>query len=120
MKKLIQRGASLLVVAGLVLSASGCASSTAEKLANQFKSGDNKNYVSGDGTNLEIAYANRGKSVDWTGVTEHGTVLSSANLTGVVTVLNFWYAAAPHAGRRQKTLRPSTRSTCPAGCSSLA
>jgi len=104
MKKLIQRGASLLVLAGLVLSASGCATSTAEKLANQFKSGDNKNYVSGDGTNLEIAYANRGKSIDWAGVTERGTVLSSANLTGVVTVLNFWYAGCAPCRAEAKDL----------------
>ena len=104
MNKIIQRSIAAFVLAAAAIATSGCASSTAENLANQFKSGDNKNYVTGDGTNLEIANANRGKAVEWTGVTEHGTILSSANLTGVVTVLNFWYAGCAPCRAEAKDL----------------
>ena len=104
MYKIIQRSIAAFVLAAAAIATSGCASSTAENLANQFKSGDNKNYVTGDGTNLEIANANRGKAVEWTGVTEHGTILSSANLTGVVTVLNFWYAGCAPCRAEAKDL----------------
>ena len=81
-----------LVAASLVLLTAGCATSTADGLASQFKNGDNKNYISGDGTALEIAAADRGKPVIWKGVTDTGSVLSSENLSGIVTVINFWYA----------------------------
>ena len=104
MNKIIQRSIAAFVLAAAAIATSGCASSTAENLANQFKSGDNKNYVTGDGTSLEIANANRGKAVEWTGVTEHGTILSSANLTGVVTVLNFWYAGCAPCRAEAKDL----------------
>jgi len=100
--------------ATLALLASGCASST-DGLANQFKSGDNKNYVSGDGTALEIAQADRGKAVTWSGFTDHGTVLSSANLTGVVTVLNFWYAGCAPCRAEAKDLNALYKEFVPKG-----
>lgn len=81
-----------IAAVGLLLLTAGCSTSTADGLASQFKSGNNKNYISGDGTALEIAQADRGKPVVWKGVTDAGSVLSSANLSGVVTVINFWYA----------------------------
>jgi thiol-disulfide isomerase/thioredoxin len=81
-----------IAAVSLLLLTAGCSTSTADGLASQFKSGNNKNYISGDGTALEIAQADRGKPVVWNGVTDAGSVLSSANLSGVVTVINFWYA----------------------------
>ena len=79
-----------VALAGLVaFSLSGCAN---DSLANQYKSGDNKNYIAGDGTVSEFAKENRLAAVKWSGKTESGSVVSSDQLDGVVVVMNFWYA----------------------------
>ena len=80
--------AALIAVSAICLS--GCASN--DPLASQYRAGDNKNYIAGDGTVTEFALADRGAAVDWQGTLADGSKLSSANLSGVVTVLNFWYA----------------------------
>lgn len=80
--------AFLLAVA---ISLSGC-SSTAEKLAEQFREGNNKTYIAGDGTVTEFAATDRSDPIEWAGVTESGASLSSDQLSGVVTVVNFWFA----------------------------
>ena len=81
--------AAALLVA-LSIGVSAC--SSGDDLANQFKAGDNKNYIAGDGTVTEYSKANRLTPHPWTGVTESGGVLSSKELLGKVVVLNFWYA----------------------------
>lgn len=68
----------------------GCAT---DPLAQQFREGDNKNYIAGDGTVTEFALANRADAVSWGGVTESGERISSDQLANVVVVMNFWYAA---------------------------
>ena len=79
-----------VALAGLVaFSLSGCSN---DSLANQYKSGDNKNYIAGDGTVSEFAKENRLAAVKWSGKTESGSVVSSDQLDGVVVVMNFWYA----------------------------
>jgi thiol-disulfide isomerase/thioredoxin len=78
-----------LAISALVLSTSACAN---DSLADQFRSGDNKNYIAGDGTVTEFALGSRPKAADWSGITESGEVLSSTQLDGVITVMNFWYA----------------------------
>ena len=103
------------IVAGLALSATGCASSQADQLASQFKNGDNKNYISGDGTTMEIAASDRGKSIGWKGVTDNGSVLSSNNLSGVVTVMNFWYAGCAPCRAEAKDLEALYKEFLPAG-----
>jgi len=84
---------SRLFALGAVLAASllltGCASN--DNLANQFRSGDNKNYIAGDGTVTEFK-SQRPGPVAWSGLTDAGETLSSANLSGVPLVINFWYA----------------------------
>ena len=80
--------AALLLTLGFGVTA--C--SSRDDLANQFKSGDNKNYIAGDGTVTEYAKENRLTPHAWSGVTESGAVLSSSDLAGKVVVLNFWYA----------------------------
>ena len=72
-----------------VMSLSACSN---DKLADQFKAGDNKNYIAGDGTVAEFAEANRGEPIVWAGPTESGGILKSDQLSGVVVVMNFWYA----------------------------
>ena len=83
MKKLT----AALLMALFVLT--GC---TTDPLAEQFRSGDNKNYIAGDGTVTEFAKGSRPKAANWWGVSESGENISSTQLTGVITVMNFWYA----------------------------
>ena len=85
MKKLI----SLLVLASSISLFTGCAAN--DNLAQQFRSGDNKNYIAGDGTVTEFK-TDRPGPVEWFGESDLGGQLSSANLTGVPIVMNFWYA----------------------------
>ena len=85
MKRLI----AALAISVFVLASSGCANDT---LAQQFREGDNKNYIAGDGTVTEFALGSRPKAASWSGVTDSGEQISSEQLEGVITVLNFWYA----------------------------
>lgn len=55
----------------------------------------NNTYQSGDGTVTEFKIPARAEAVSWSGVDTNNQVISSANLAGVVTVLNFWYASCP-------------------------
>ncbi len=87
MKKLI---AFALAVSGLI-SLTACTAN--DPLAQQYKAGDNKNYIAGDGTVLEFSEANRGSPIEWSGITTTGGELKSSQLDGVVVVMNFWYAA---------------------------
>lgn len=88
MRKLL----ALVAISAFVLTASGC---TNDSLAEQFRSGDNKNYIAGDGTVTEFAPGSRPVAAKWSGVTESGDVISSEQLEGVITVMNFWYAGCP-------------------------
>lgn len=82
---------ALIALIGLLtITLTGCSAN--DPLANQYKAGDNKNYIAGDGSVTEFAAANRGEAVEWAGTTVTGDAISSADLTGVVTVMNFWYA----------------------------
>ena len=85
MRKLL----AALAISASVLTTSACAN---DSLADQFRSGDNKNYIAGDGTVTEFALGSRPKAASWSGVTESGEAISSTQLEGVITVMNFWYA----------------------------
>ena len=85
MRKLL----AALAISASVLTTSACANDSS---ADQFRSGDNKNYIAGDGTVTEFALGSRPKAASWSGVTESGEAISSTQLEGVITVMNFWYA----------------------------
>ena len=85
----MKKVAIALLLSVFVLSSSGCAT---DPLAKQFREGDNKNYIAGDGTVTEFALGSRPKAADWSGVSESGDSLSSDQLAGVISVINFWYA----------------------------
>ena len=80
----------LAAVLSLLLVLTGC---TSDPLAEQFRQGDNKNYIAGDGTVTEFAVDQRPVFDPWDGVTESGDGLSSESLEGYVVVMNWWYAA---------------------------
>jgi thiol-disulfide isomerase/thioredoxin len=71
-----------------VFSVSACSN---DPLADQFRSGSNKNYISGDGSVTEFQGT---KSIGdhWVSQTFDGQTLDSKDLLGKVVVLNFWYA----------------------------
>jgi thiol-disulfide isomerase/thioredoxin len=89
-QQLLRATSALAVASTLALGLGACAAN--DPLASQFKAGDNKNYIAGDGSVTEYAPANRGKAVAWSGPTETGGVLSSSQLSGVPVVMNYWYA----------------------------
>lgn len=78
--------ASLALV--MMFSISACST---DPLAEQFRTGDNKNYISGDGSVTEFN-GTRSVGETWTSTTFDGQLLSSDSLLGHVTVINFWYA----------------------------
>jgi len=77
-----------LLSLGLVFSVAACSS---DPLADQFRSGTNKNYISGDGSVTEFQGA-KTKGAQWVAPTFDGQMLASKDLLGHVVVLNFWYA----------------------------
>ena len=80
----------ILLVASMALSLMGC---TQDPLAEQYRAGDNKNYIAGDGTVTEYAIDQRPGFEPWEGVTESGFGLASSAFEGKVVVMNWWYAA---------------------------
>ncbi|BDZ51784.1 thiol-disulfide isomerase [Frondihabitans sucicola] len=76
----------------VAVAVTGCSSNN---LLSQYQSGDNKNYISGDGTVTEIKPADRSNSVEFTAKTDQGTSISRKTYNGRVVVLNFWYASCP-------------------------
>jgi peroxiredoxin len=80
-------GAALAAVVAVSLTACGT-----DPVAEQYLSGDGKGYISADGAFEEIAVADRGEPVQFSGVTENGEEFDSGDITGDVTVVNFWYA----------------------------
>lgn len=79
----------IALVGSMALALAGCSS---DPLAEQYRSGDNKNYIAGDGTVTEYAISDRPSVGSWSGVTESGFELDSDALLGSVAVINFWYA----------------------------
>jgi thiol-disulfide isomerase/thioredoxin len=78
--------AALALVAGL----SAC---TTDPLAEQYRAGDNKGYIAANGFQTqEIAPDQRGEPVDFKGTLDNGSPVSSADFSGKVLVVNFWYA----------------------------
>lgn len=73
-----------------VLLVTGCSE---DPLAEQYKEGSSKGYIAGDGSIMEIAEADRGETVEFSGTTASGDEISSADLIGDVVVVNFWYAS---------------------------
>ncbi len=84
-----RRAASALLALGLLAVTAAC---TADPLAEEYRAGSNKGYVSGEFRVVEIPAADRGTPVVFSGVTETGETISDADTVGDVVVVNFWYA----------------------------
>lgn len=87
----MKRVIAVALALGVSLALSACGAN--DPLANQFKQGDNKNYIAGDGSVTEFRdLATRKSGAAWSSTTAEGKPFSSADLEGKVVVLNFWYA----------------------------
>ena len=87
----LRRGAALATVLAAALVLTGC-STAADSLAEQYRDGDGKNYVAGDGTVTEIAPTDRGAPIEFTAQLDTGETVTSDDYLGSVLVLNIWYA----------------------------
>ena len=81
-----------LAVVGLLLG--GCASES-DDLAEQYRAGTGQNYISGDGALTVVAPDSRTAAIEFQGPLDAGGVFSSADYSGKVMVVNFWYAGCP-------------------------
>jgi peroxiredoxin len=81
-------GAAALAAA-LAIGLSACAPDPATEA---FLNGDQKAYTTKDFRVQEIPADKRGEPVEFGGITEAGETFSSADISGDVTVVNFWYA----------------------------
>ena len=86
----------------LSIALTGCSSN--DQLARQYRDGNSKNYIAGDGTVTEFDAAKRPTANDWVGKTESGALLTNKDLLGKVTVLNFWYAGCAPCRAEAKDL----------------
>jgi peroxiredoxin len=84
------RVAAAATVAALALGLAACAN---DPLAEQYRAGDNKGFIAGDRSIVEIPRDQRGEPVEFAATTETGAEVTSADFAGDVLVVNFWYAA---------------------------
>lgn len=82
----------------------GCSSGQNGALSSQYRGGETKNYVSGDGTVTQVPTSNRSTPVQFDETAMDGTQLNSKDLRGQVVVLNFWYASCPPCRAEAKHL----------------
>jgi peroxiredoxin len=88
--RLMRRAVAVALAGSAVLALSAC---TDDPLAEQYRAGDNKGYIAGDRSIVEIPQDERGEPVEFAATTETGDPVSSTDYAGQVLVVNFWYAA---------------------------
>jgi len=103
-------------VTALTLTLTGCSS---DPLAEQYREGSNKNYIAGDGSITEINLENRGDVISFTGTTETGETVNSADYLGNVLVVNFWYAGCAPCRAEAPDLEQVYQETSSSGVSFL-
>ena len=87
-----------------VMLLAGCAGGQNGTLSSQYRGGETKNYVSGDGTVTQVPTSNRSAPVQFDETAMDGTQLNSEELRGQVVVLNFSYASCPPCRAEAKHL----------------
>ncbi|MDJ1114713.1 TlpA family protein disulfide reductase [Microbacterium dauci] len=99
----------------------GLAACTGENddLADTYRKGNNQGFISGDGRVTEIAEADRGDAVEFSGTAVDGSTISSADYAGEVLVINFWYAQCGPCRAEAPILEDVHTSTSEAGANFL-
>jgi thiol-disulfide isomerase/thioredoxin len=113
------RKLSTLLVAGAAVIALGLTGCSSDPLAEQYREGSNKNYIAGDGSVTEITLENRGDVITFSGTTETGATVSSADYLGNVLVVNFWYAGCAPCRAEAPDLEQVYTETAPSGVNFL-
>ncbi|PPL16325.1 MULTISPECIES: TlpA family protein disulfide reductase [Microterricola] len=108
-------GAVAVAVASVALLA-GCSN---DPLAEQYREGSNKNYISGTGVVKEIALENRGEAIDFEAQDFAGETVSSEDFRGEVLVVNFWYASCAPCRAEAPTLEAVNQQFAGQGASLL-
>lgn len=108
-----------LLVAGAAVIALGLSGCSSDPLAEQYREGSNKNYIAGDGSITEITLDNRGEAISFSGTTESGEKVSSADYLGNVLVVNFWYAGCAPCRAEAPDLEQVFNETSPQGVNFL-
>ncbi|MEW5096563.1 TlpA family protein disulfide reductase [Clavibacter michiganensis] len=107
---MVLRPASLLAGALVLVAAlSGCTAS--DDLAQQFRSGDGKGYISGDGRVTESSVEDRGEPVTFASDDTAGTTVTAEQFRGKVLVVNFWYAECGPCRLEAKDLNKVSEAT---------
>jgi len=107
-----------VVAAALAFALAAC-TNDATKIADTYKQGTNQGFVSGDGRVQEIAPADRGEPIEFTGTAVDGSTVTSADYAGEVLVLNFWYAGCGPCRGEAPILEETHAETKDAGASFL-
>lgn len=113
------RKLTTLLVAGAAVIALGLTGCSSDPLAEQYREGSNKNYIAGDGSVTEITLDNRGDVIAFSGTTETGATVSSADYLGNVLVVNFWYAGCAPCRAEAPDLEQVYTETAPSGVNFL-
>ena len=113
------RKLSTLLVASAAVIALGLSGCSSDPLAEQYREGSNKNYIAGDGSVTEITLENRGDVITFSGTTETGATVSSADYLGNVLVVNFWYAGCAPCRAEAPDLEQVYTETAPSGVNFL-
>ncbi|ALJ21489.1 alkyl hydroperoxide reductase [Microbacterium sp. No. 7] len=103
----------LASVAALALAVTLSACSADDGIAGAYTETNDKGFVAGDGTFQEIAAADRGEPVAFTGTGIDGETISSADYEGQVLVLNFWFAGCAPCRTEAPILRQVHEETSP-------
>ena len=88
----MKRAIAVAIVA--VFALAGCTQAD-DSLASQYQNGSGQGYISGDGAFTEIAVADRGEPIAFSGPSADEETISSSDFAGQVHVVNFWYASCP-------------------------
>lgn len=84
-------GAALALGLAAAVAFTGCASEGSD-LSKQWEESNEKGFISGDGTSASFPVSERTDPVQFEGEVENGDTVTSDDILGKVTVVNFWYA----------------------------
>ncbi|GMA18197.1 TlpA family protein disulfide reductase [Arsenicicoccus piscis] len=99
----IQKASAALLALGVAVVLTGC-SEDPNSVSAQAKSGDEKGYITTDGTIETLPVDKRGAPVDLAGTTLDGKTWSLADQRGTVVVLNAWASWCPPCEAEQPDL----------------